>query len=220
MYKSHQKECKAVLEWATRRLPEQGVLQRGTRVSDINFCLLVLPIIKKKKPPLFSKSDQEPASLLVGREPWRALLSSSSLLKRYAYKCHYKTSTKKEMKWSPRKDVCHGSVVYSCSREDAKEPAIKSVIIMSPLLLTYSLCKLCKSLWTSSPLAARSRSSPYAQPAITLYSVCTPPLFGVIVFWFYLLLKGRLQPLAGTQISSIPFLWRLFPVFHYSYQSC
>lgn len=53
MYKSHQKECKAVLERATRRLPEQGVLQGGTRVSDINFCLLVLLIKKKRAPSIF-----------------------------------------------------------------------------------------------------------------------------------------------------------------------
>lgn len=52
-------------------------------------------------------------------------------------------------RWSPRKNVYHGSPAGSFSSKEAKEAAIRAATVSSPL--TYRFGELCNSLWV--PLA-------------------------------------------------------------------
>lgn len=205
-----------------------GCQSRGGAVVGPYFRHQLLPLgfahqKKNKKPSLLSKLHQATREVAPCNKGSFEGPCSSTLIYWSTTLTNATTKPVQRKRWHGvlEKFFCHGSVVYSCGGEDAKEPAVKSVIIMSPLLLTYSFCKLCNSLWMSFPLAVYSLSRPYAQPAITLYFICSQPLLCYYCLpGFICSLKAGYSPLAGTQISSVPFLCRLFPVFHYSYQSC
>lgn len=140
------------LGWCSGRTQLRWVQNKKLRhlsdiphISHINFCLLVLIINSNKAlAVLCVKPKKTPRHRRSPKVPYFAAL--------IYYNPTFINATTKPVggkRWSPIKNVYHGSPADSCSSEEAKEAAIRAATISSPL--TYRFCELCSRLWV--PLA-------------------------------------------------------------------
>lgn len=142
------------LEWCSGRTQQMWVQNKELRhlseilhISHINFCLLVLiisntkalavPCVRPKKTP---KHRSPKAPYFAALMCFNAIFINAT------------TKTVVRKRWSPRKNVYHGSPAGSFSSKEAKEAALRAATISSPF--TYRFGELCNSLWV--PLAYRA----------------------------------------------------------------
>lgn len=161
------------LEWCSGRTQQMWVQNKELRhlseilhISHINFCLLVLiisntkaltvPCVRPKKTP---KHRSPKAPYFAALMCFNAIFINAT------------TKTVVRKRWSPRKNVYHGSPAGSFSSKEAKEAALRAATISSPF--TYRFGELCNSLWV--PLAYRAELCELAHLTCMLYPIFFPP---------------------------------------------